>query len=510
MIDVLFVNPNAAEIIYQNLSKKFSAIEVPVWSLLLAQSCRSKGFSVDILDCDAERLTDQESIDRIKYINPRFVCFVVYGQNPNSGTTTMAGAISLCTKLKQQSDIRTCFVGSHTSALPKEVLAVESIDFILQNEGVYSLHNLLNVRHQSDLHKIRGIGFKEDDQLILTDPEKIVPQDRMDIDLPGYAWDLLPFKNKPLDLYRSHFWHANFDHNKRTPFAAIYTSLGCRFKCQFCMINILNRTNNKDGITAADSNIMRFWSPDFIIREFDKLAKYGVETIRISDEMFFLDKRYFEPLLQKIIERQYKFHMWTYSRVDTVRKNHLEMFEKAGVKWLALGVEAANTKIRKEITKGTYEEIDIREVIKSVRDHGINVIANYIYGLPNDNYDTMKETFNLSVELNTEMKNCYCCMGLPGSPLYYQAKQNNWSLPQEFSAWSFLSYDCLPLPTKYLTAAEVLKFRDEAWQKYFTRPEYLDLVESKFGLEQRNNVIEMSQIQLKRKLFDDPSYGTII
>ena len=52
MIDVLFVNPNAAEIIYQNLSKKFSAIEVPVWSLLLARSCRSKGFSVDILDCE--------------------------------------------------------------------------------------------------------------------------------------------------------------------------------------------------------------------------------------------------------------------------------------------------------------------------------------------------------------------------------------------------------------------------------------------------------------------------
>ena len=28
----------------------------------------------------------------------------------------------------------------------------------------------------------------------LTPPEKIVPQERMDIDLPGYAWDLLPKK----------------------------------------------------------------------------------------------------------------------------------------------------------------------------------------------------------------------------------------------------------------------------------------------------------------------------
>ena len=34
--------------------------------------------------------------------------------------------------------------------------------------------------------------------------------------MPGYAWDLLPYKNKPLDLYRAHFWHAGFDHSKRT------------------------------------------------------------------------------------------------------------------------------------------------------------------------------------------------------------------------------------------------------------------------------------------------------
>ena len=36
----------------------------------------------------------------------------------------------------------------------------------------------------------------------------------MDIDLPGYAWDLLPFEKKPLDLYRSPMWHAEYDFKK--------------------------------------------------------------------------------------------------------------------------------------------------------------------------------------------------------------------------------------------------------------------------------------------------------
>ena len=43
----------------------------------------------------------------------------------------------------------------------------------------------------------------------------------MDIDLPGYAWDLLPFKKEPLDLYRAPMWHAEYDFKKRTPYASL-------------------------------------------------------------------------------------------------------------------------------------------------------------------------------------------------------------------------------------------------------------------------------------------------
>ena len=64
----------------------------------------------------------------------------------------------------------------------------------------------------------------------------------MDEDLPGYAWDLLK-KKDTLDLYRAHYWHSYFSDKDRSPFAAVYSSLGCMFACNFCMINIVNRTN---------------------------------------------------------------------------------------------------------------------------------------------------------------------------------------------------------------------------------------------------------------------------
>lgn len=508
-LDVLFVNPDSSLQAYQGLAQVYSAIEPPTWALLLAQSCRAKGYGVAILDCDAERLSLQSAVDRIKDANPRLVVFVVYGQNPNSGTTGMIGATALAKELKQQHpDFMTCFVGSHTSALPLEVLSYPFIDFVLLNEGVYALHNLLETNLRDKLGNVLGIGYKEQDGTssaapILNSPQKVVPQNRMDVDLPGYAWDLLPFQSKPLDLYRAHFWHAEFDHKKRTPFAAIYTSLGCNFACDFCMINIVNRTDNGQEIDASHSRGMRFWSPTLIGNELEKLSKMGVETIRLSDEMFFLNRKYYEPVLNQIIDRNLQLRMWAYSRVDTVRTEYLELFQKAGINWLALGIEAGNQNVRQEVSKGSFKEVNIRDVCNSVRSTGMNIISNFIFGFPDDTQETMQETLNLALELNTEMANMYPCQALPGSPMYHTARRNGWELPSDYSGYAFLSYECQPLPTKNLTAAEVLKFRDEAWQSYFSNPNYLDLVEKKFGVQERKNVEDMAKIKLRRKLLGD-------
>jgi anaerobic magnesium-protoporphyrin IX monomethyl ester cyclase len=508
-LDVLFINPDSSAKAYQGLATLYSAIEPPTWSLLLAESCRSKGFSVAILDCDAERLTLEESVRRIKELKPKLTLFVVYGQNPNSGTTSMIGALELAKALKQDYlEALIAFVGSHTSALPMEVLSDEVVDIVLLNEGVYALHNLLHSNLSSDLESMKGIGYKKRGPAnfkvpTLNPPQGVVPQERMDEDLPGYAWDLLPYRDKPLDLYRAHFWHAEFSHQRRTPFAAIYTSLGCQFACNFCMINIVNRIDNGADINAANSKGMRFWSPAWVSREMRKLADMGVVTLRISDEMFFLNRKFYTPILQDAINQEYGFNMWTYSRVDTVRKDALELFKKAGVNWLALGVEAGNQLVRQEVSKGSFKEVNIREVCKTISDADINIISNYIFGFPEDTIETMQETLDLALELNTEMANMYPCQALPGSPMHSIAKKEGWALPSSYEGYAFLAYETQPLPTKYVSAKEVLKFRDDAWKKYFTHPPYLDLVEKRFGLTERKNVEEMTKIHLKRKILGD-------
>ncbi len=109
------------------------------------------------------------------------------------------------------------------------------------------------------------------------------------------------------------------------------------------MINIVNRFDNDDSTNASHSRGMRFWSPEWVAREMHKLADMRVKTLRISDEMFFLNRKYYLPILDDCIQSEYGFNMWTYSRIDTVRANVLEKFKKAGVNWLALGIEAGQS-----------------------------------------------------------------------------------------------------------------------------------------------------------------------
>lgn len=511
MIDILFVTPSSAKKVYQGLAEKFSAIETPTWSLLLAESCRSKGGKVAILDCLAENLTHDQAHKKIIKINPKLICFVVYGQNVNAGTTNMIGATELSNFLKiKKIDIPIAYIGSYVQALPKKALEEEnSIDFVFLNEGVYALHKILKIKKfdEINLKKIPGIAFKNKFQKVeFTNPIGVVPTERMDIDLPGYAWDLLPYKKKPLDLYRSPLWHAEYQEKFRYPYAAIQTSLGCQFKCNFCMINILNKNDNEEVGVAGKYNKMRFWSPEFIIKEFDKLIAMGVKTIKITDEMFLLNPKFYIPLCELLSKRNKNddLKMWAYSRIDTVKRPEiLDKVRKAGIKWLCLGIESGSRNIRLEVSKGKFEDVDVESVVKQIEDAGIEVLANYIYGLPGDTEETINETYNLSLKLNTLGWNTYAAMALPGSQLYKDGLDNNIDLPNKYSEFSFHSYDTKPLSTESLKAERILQLRDQKFEEYFSNKNFLKKIENKFGINAVVNIKNMLKVKLKRKIIEE-------
>ncbi len=495
-IDVVLINPNARKKLYQSLGT-LAAVETPVWPGLMSSYLRNKGFTTHIIDAEAEELSPNEIASRIEELNPTLTAVVVYGHQPSASTQNMTGASAAVTAIKSNNPARkVLLVGGHVAALPKETLNTERADFTCSGEGLATLTALIEAikgGRTEDYAKVPDLWFWEKTGKARFSAVSAPLAKDLDQEMPVMAWDQLP-----MDRYRAHNWHCFGDLN-RQPYAAIYTTLGCPYHCSFCCIQAPFKSGEKALGMKESASSYRFWSPKWVLDQMELLVKtYGVRNLKFADEMFVLNPRHVLAICDGIIERKLDLNIWAYARVDTVKDNMVEKLKQAGVNWLAFGIEAATDRVRTNVDK-RFDREQVYETVNKVRQAGINVIGNYIFGLPEDDHASMQETLDLSLELNTEFANFYSAMAYPGSQLYHLAGKEGWALPETWSGYSQHSVDTLPLPTKYLSAAEVLKFRDEAFLTYFRSPKYLEMVGKKFGPDTLDHIQEMTTHKLERK-----------
>ena len=493
--ELVLVNPGGRARIYQSLAESLTAVEPPVWAGLMASFVRRHGHEVAIVDANAEGLSPEETAARVSELRPRLAAVVVYGHQPSASTQVMPGASVAATALKQAApELPVLLLGGHAAALPGRTLAEERADFVAGGEGLYTLVDLLAAlaTPHPELGKVRGLWYREDGRPRAAAPTPPLVDD-LDRQMPGVAFDLLP-----MERYRAHNWHC-FGEPSRTPYAALYTTLGCPYKCSFCCIQAPFKSGEAEAGYRASANSYRFWSPARVVEELAALAeRYGVRHVKIADEMFVLNARHVNAICDGIAERGLDLNIWAYARVDTVKESMVEKLARAGVRWLAFGIEAASEKVRADVDKGFDDDLVYR-TLGRVRAAGIRVIGNYIFGLPEDDLESMRKTLDLALELNCEFANFYCAMAYPGSALYERALAERWPLPASWSGYSQHSVDSLPLPTRHLPAAEVLRFRDEAFHAYFASPRYLALAEAKFGADTVREIREMASQRLERR-----------
>ena len=398
---------------------------------------------------------------------------MIYGQQPSASTQCMPGGKKTCIKLNSLSSnsIKTIVVGTHASALPKKTLEEEPYNFVCQGEGPITIIKLIeNIKsNKTKLEDIPGLWYLDKDKNIKSNKRSSMFEN-LDQDLNGQAWKLLD-----MSKYKAHNWHTFGRLETRNKYASLQTSLGCPFKCTFCCIN-----------APFERNTIRFWSPKYIINQIKILVEeYGIFNIKIPDEMFVLNPKQVTGICDEIISKGYgdKLNFWAYARIDTLEDNEmLKKMIKSGFRWLALGIESSSKHVRDGVVKGRFNNHDIEGVVKKVRDMGFYVGANYIFGLPDDNLDSMKETLDLSLRINAEWSNFYSGMAYPGSQLYPMAKNKGWILPDDkqgpgWIGYSQHAYDTLPLRTESIKGSQVLDFTQpfsklENLEDYYVNDKY--------------------------------------
>ncbi len=496
-LDLLLINPSSRSQVYQSLANELAAVENPVWAGLMASFCRTAGLSVELIDGEAEGLGADRLAQCVRDAAPVLTAVVAYGQQPSASTQVMTAAGRVCTAIKQLApEQKVILVGGHVTALPERTLAEENADYLAAGEGLDTLVSLVEALKTpcTDLRQVAGLWRRDAGRPRMT-PDRPLVSD-LDSRMPDQAWDLLP-----MGRYRAHNWHC-LDGRDRQPYAAIYTTLGCPFHCSFCCIQAPFRTGERAGGLRETSNSYRYWSVDAVLAQIDVLVqRYGIRNIKIADEMFVLNRKHVLGICEGLIRRQYDLNLWAYARVDTVKEGMLGTLREAGFTWLALGIEAGSERVRAGVDK-RFDQQQVFEVVEQVRAAGINVIGNYIFGLPEDDAETMQATLDLAVELNCEFANFYSAMAYPGSPLYQRAVRQSIPLPSAWTGYSQHSRDCLPLPTRYLTARDVLAFRDKAFTRYYTNPHYLEMVQERFGPDMAAHIRQMTSIPLDRDLLN--------
>src|SRR3990167_11061303 len=108
--------------------------------------------------------------------------------------------------------------------------------------------------------------------------------------------------------------------------------------------------------------------------------------------MFILKEQPTLSICDKIIERGYgdKLNIWCYGRVDQTKEKYLEKMRRAGFKWICLGIESLSSSVRDGVAKANYSEQDIYTTVRLIQDYSINIIANYMFGLPDDTMESMR------------------------------------------------------------------------------------------------------------------------
>lgn len=488
-LDIIFVNVGGSKKkVYQELSKDYSAIETPFWAALTAGFIRKNGFNVDILDANAENLTYEETAELIEQKNPSIVNIVVYGQHPSASTQLMSSVEELCKTIKHTNPERKIILtGLHPSALPERTIKEEDCDFVCEGEGFYTILGLLE---KKPLKEILGLWWKENGEIKHNFRAPNIKN--LTEELNEVAWDLLP-----MEKYKAHNWQCLDNLENRKFYASLSTSLGCPFNCSFCSIKA----------TFGGERIIRYWNPEWVLHQIDILVnKYHVKIIKIIDELFVFNPEHFLAIAEGLIKRNYNLNIWAYARVDVTKRLGIDMLKKlrkAGFKWLSFGFESANEAVLGDVSKGQYNEEDMIQVREMSEEADINVIGNFIVGLPEDDFDSMQQTLDLAFKMNCEFINIYSTIAWPGSRLYNEVIQRNLELQKEWADYAQHAYGFIPLPTDKLTPKQVLEFRDYFFETYFKNPRYLNMVEKRFGKIARQHIEEMTKIKLKRKLFGD-------
>lgn len=426
------------------------ALYYPLWLIYAAAVCEKDGFDIEFLDAPAYQLDEEKSLQEIEKRAKDVGLFVIDTSTPSIYSDAFFGG-----RLKSlYLNSKILLVGTHPSALPEDTLRIdERIDAVARHEFDYIVRDLARaIRDGCDWSEVRGITYRVDGD-IRSNPDMPYIED---IDEIPFAAEFIKNHLEPEKYF---FAPAAY------PEIQIFTGRGCPSRCFFCVYP-QTMHGHKYRVRSAQSVVEEFV---YIADHFPK-----VKEVVIEDDTFTISKERVKEVCNLLIERKMNKRLrWLCNaRVNNIDFETMVLMKKAGCHLIIPGIESASQQILNNIKKGTKIE-QIYQYCENAKRAGLNVHACYMVGNKGETKETMQETLNLALRLNTDTAQFYPLLPFPGTEAYDWAKKNGY-IHGDFC--DYVKEDgtinsLLDLPE--LSSEEMVRFCDYARKKYYLRFSYV-------------------------------------
>lgn len=291
---------------------------------------------------------------------------------------------------------------------------IPEVDVIVMGEGEQPFKQLLNnLENGGDFADVPGIAYRRDGQI------QINPQTQK-----------LDLRKMP-SPYR--FPEDRKNLSKRITY--IETSRGCPFTCQFCLSSI------ETGV--------RYFDRERVKDDIRYLMANGAKTFKFVDRTFNISRSYAMEMFRFLIAEHLPGTVFQFEiTADIMRPEVIEFLNKEapdGLFRFEIGVQSTNEHTN-ELVKRRQNWTKLTRTVNLIKQGGkIDQHLDLIAGLPEEDYQSFRKTFNDTFALRPEELQLGFLKMLKGTGLTAQAAFYGYTYmdhpPYEILANPYLSFD---------------------------------------------------------------------
>lgn len=299
--------------------------------------------------------------------------------------------------------------GPHATFCSERMLRrCDSIDVITKREAEITVAELLDWRAAggawSALAEVRGIAFLETPGDVAAPViDTGAPKTFSNVDeIPMPAKDLLS------EAYYSLGTTGVLPKGYRS--TGIVSARGCAYKCDFCVSPVFFHGVRKHSVTRVRDEIETM------------MKARGITHVHFYDDVFAYSLKRMEEVREVIGPLNITWDC--YIRIDCVSREMLAVMKDAGCVQVRFGVETGSATLRAKRKGGKTAPLEKHlEVVAWCRELGIETLASYIIGFPDESLDDIEETIDFADTIDTDRVGFYKLTPYPGT-IYWDLLQD--------------------------------------------------------------------------------------